>query len=99
MSVYSMKTGWREPETGEALKKITAVFEPGDGGYSIKVRIPKDIMGQRTRIKFEIVDVDDLVAREITGRISTDPDPFVHNLGRVRLMTCLLYTSPSPRDS
>ena len=86
MSVYSMKIGWREPETGEALKEITAVFESADGGYFIKVRIPKDIMGQRARIKFEIVDVDDLVARKITGRISTDPDPFVHNLGRVRLM-------------
>ena len=96
MSVYSMKTGWREPETGEALKKITAVFEPGDGGYSIKVRIPKDIMGQRTRIKFEIVDVDDPVAREITGRISTDPDPFVHNLGRVRLMTPALAKLVEP---
>ena len=96
MSVYSMKTGWREPETGEALKEITAVFEPGDGGYSIKVRIPKDIMEQRTRIKFEIVDVDDLVAREITGRISTDPDPFVHNLGRVRLMTPALAKLVEP---
>ncbi|MEC8888685.1 MAG: ATP-binding protein [Pseudomonadota bacterium] len=96
MSVYSMKTGWREPETGEALKKLTAVFEPGDGGYSIKARIPKDIMGQRTRIKFEIVDVDDPVAREITGRISTDPDPFVHNLGRVRLMTPALAKLVEP---
>ena len=96
MSVYSMKTGWREPETGAALKKITAVFEPGSAGYSIKVRIPKDIMGQRTRIKFEIVDVDDPVAREITGRISTDPDPFVHNLGRVRLMTPALAKLVEP---
>ena len=96
MSVYSMKIGWREPETGEALKEITAVFEPADGGYFIKVRIPKDIMGQRARIKFEIVDVDDLVARKITGRISTDPDPFVHNLGRVRLMTPALAKLVEP---
>ncbi|MDK2754075.1 MAG: hypothetical protein KYX61_09455 [Gammaproteobacteria bacterium] len=96
MSVYSMKFGWREPETGEALKEITAVFEPTDGGYFIKVRIPKDIMGQRARIKFEIVDVDDLVAREIIGRISTDPDPFIHNLGRVRLMTPALAKLVEP---
>ena len=96
MSVYSMKFGWREPETGEALKEITAVFEPADGGYFIKVRIPKDIMGQRARIKFEIVDVDDLVARKIIGRISTDPDPFIHNLGRVRLMTPALAKLVEP---
>mgnify|MGYP000011655901 FL=1 len=96
MSVYSMKNGWHELETGDALKDITAVIQPGDDGYFIKVRIPKDIIGQRARVKFEIIDVDDPVAREITGRISTDPDPFAHNLGRVRLMTPALAKLVEP---
>lgn len=96
MSVYLMKTDWREPETGEALKDISATIELTGGGYAIKVRIPREVIGTRARVKFDVIDVDDTEDRTIAGTISTDPDPFMHGLGQVRLMTPALAKLVEP---
>ncbi len=96
MSVYLMKTDWREPETGEALKDIAASIALTESGYAIKIRIPREVIGPRARVKFEVIDIDDAKKREIVGTISTDPDPFMHGLGQVRLMTPALAKLVEP---
>ena len=87
LSIYRMKRNWREPETGEALREIVAVMELTSWGYAIKLRIPGAYLGTGSRLKFELVDVDDKRDRKIEKIISTEPDPFRYDTRRIRLMT------------
>ncbi len=87
ISVYLMKPNWREVVNGEALRDIVGTLEPGEGGYAVKIRIPREFLGTGARLKFEVVDVDDEASRAIRQIISTEPDPFRFEFGSVRLAT------------
>ncbi|MCP4952873.1 ATP-binding protein [Arenicellales bacterium nBUS_48] len=87
LSVYLMKSNWREVVDGEALRDIAGTIDPDDYGYAVKLRIPIAFLGSGSKLKFEIVDVDDEQTREIRQIISTEPDPFLHKFGSVRLVT------------
>ena len=86
-SVYLMRANWRDVVDGEALRDIAGSIEPVAGGYAAKLRIPRDLLGVGARLKFEIVDVDELDDRAITQIISTEPDPGSYEFGSVRLVT------------
>lgn len=87
LSIYKMKENWREPESGEALRTIAGTLDLLGGGYAIKLRIPRELLGVGARLKFEVIDVDDPTSREIRQIISTEPDPSFLGFGRVRLVT------------
>ena len=86
-SVYLMRANWRDVVDGEALRDIAGSIEPTAGGYAAKLRIPRDLLGMGARLKFEIVDVDELDDRAIAQIISTEPDPGSYEFGSVRLVT------------
>ena len=86
-SVYLMRANWRDVVDGEALRDIAGSIEPVAGGYAAKLRIPRDLLGVGARLKFEIVDVDELDDRAIAQIISTEPDPGSYEFGSVRLVT------------
>ena len=82
-----MRANWRDVVDGEALRDIAGSIEPVAGGYAAKLRIPRDLLGVGARLKFEIVDVDELDDRAIAQIISTEPDPGSYEFGSVRLVT------------
>lgn len=87
LSVYQMKQNWREVTSGEALRDIIGTFELTEKGYVLKIKIPRNIIGSGSRLKFDIVDVDDSGSRKPRQVISTQPDPTQHAVGNVRLVT------------
>ena len=86
-SVYLMRANWRDVVDGEALRDIAGSIELVAGGYAAKLRIPRDLLGMGARLKFEIVDVDEMNDRAIAQIISTEPDPGSYEFGSVRLVT------------
>jgi dedicated sortase system histidine kinase len=77
--VSTVRPGWvngfRVPENpAETLpiaieKRIQGVWSETDDGYTLELRIPRDLIGDR--FAFAIADVDDPVTREITTLIGT----------------------------
>ena len=87
LSVYLMRANWKDVVDGEALREIVGTLDPLTGGFAVKVRIPRDLLGVGARLKFEVVDIDDRNTREIEQIVSTEPDPGSHEFGSVRLVT------------
>jgi len=87
LSVYLMRANWRDVVDGEALRDISGTIEPLSGGYAVKLRVPRDLLGVGARLKFEVIDVDDPDGRDTTQIISTEPDPGSYEFGSVRLVT------------
>jgi len=87
LSVYLMRANWKDVVDGEALREIAGTIDPVKYGYAVKVRIPRELLGVGSRLKFEVVDVDDQSDRAIRRIISTEPDPRSHSFGSVRLVT------------
>ena len=87
VSIYLMRDNWREAISGEAVRELAGVLDLTERGYVIKLRIPRSLLGVGARLKFEIVDVDDVASRVVSRVISTEPDPTQLGIGRVRLAT------------
>jgi dedicated sortase system histidine kinase len=87
ISIYLMRDNWREAISGEAVREVAGVLDLTERGYVIKLRIPRSLLGVGARLKFEIVDVDDVASRVVSRVISTEPDPTQLGIGRVRLAT------------
>ena len=87
VSIYLMRDNWREAISGEAVREVAGVLDLTERGYVIKLRIPRSLLGVGARLKFEIVDVDDVASRVVSRVISTEPDPTQLGIGRVRLAT------------
>jgi len=87
LSVYLMRANWKDVVDGEALREIAGTIDPVEYGYAVKIRIPRELLGVGSRLKFEVVDVDDQSDRTIRRIISTEPDPTSHAFGSVRLVT------------
>ena len=87
VSIYLMRDNWRETISGDAVREVAGVLDLTERGYVIKLRIPRNLLGVGARLKFEIVDVDDIDARVVSRVISTEPDPTQLGIGRVRLAT------------
>ncbi|HIG14730.1 MAG TPA: hypothetical protein EYQ32_09795, partial [Gammaproteobacteria bacterium] len=84
MSMYSMEADWRTPITGDSLTIVAAEFKREKTGYTVRIRIPEDFIGNSTRLFFEVIDVDDKKSREIRTKISTSPLGSEH-VGQVHL--------------
>ena len=87
VSIYLMRDNWREAISGDNVREVAGVLDLTERGYVIKVRIPRTLLGVGARLKFEIVDVDDVGSRTVDQVISTEPDPIDLGIGRVRLAT------------
>ncbi len=87
VSIYLMRDNWREAISGDAVREVAGVLDLAEQGYVIKLRIPRNLLGVGARLKFEIIDVDDISSRVVSRVISTEPDPTQVGIGRVRLAT------------
>ncbi len=87
MSIYEMKDDWRYTTTGQAIRESVADVSPTERGYGIKIKAPREFIGNARRITFDVIDVDDSVSRRIDSIISTSPEPAAYAVGNVRLIS------------
>ncbi|MEM7195572.1 MAG: ATP-binding protein [Pseudomonadota bacterium] len=73
MSIYLVDEEWKLPLKGDPVTAFTAEMAETDFGYRVELRLPRDVIGTRTRIGFFAVDVDDAESREVAGILSTSP--------------------------
>ncbi len=73
MSVYLVDADWRLPLEGAATTEFTAEMAETDWGYQVELRIPREVIGSRSKLGFFVVDVDDPEQRDIAATISTSP--------------------------
>ena len=73
MSIYLVDEEWRLPLTGEPVTTFVAEMAETPFGYQIELRLPREVVGTRSRIGFFGVDVDDEETRAIEGILSTSP--------------------------
>ena len=73
MSVFFVDEDWKLPLKGEDITDFTAELAETAWGFTIELRIPKHIIGYRSRVGFSAVDVDDPETRNIRQIISTSP--------------------------
>jgi dedicated sortase system histidine kinase len=73
MSAFLVDEAWKLPLEGDDVTAFTAELAETEWGYRIELRIPRDIIGYRSRIGFFAGDVDDAESREIVGVLSTSP--------------------------
>ena len=88
MSAYLASGDWQSPLLGEPVEDVVAVLKETDYGYTIELRLPRYLVGQYSRLGFNVVDVDDDDTRELRALISTYPQAENTQPGRV------LLTSP-----
>ena len=73
MSIYLVDADWRLPLEGAATTAFTAEMAETERGYQVELRIPREVVGTRSKLGFFVVDVDDPEAREIAAVLSTSP--------------------------
>ena len=73
MSIYLVDEDWRLPLEGAATTEFTAEMAETDWGYQVELRIPREVIGTRSKLGFFVVDVDDPEQREIAATLSTSP--------------------------
>ncbi len=73
MSAFLMDDQWELPLTGENVAEVQGELAETDWGYAIEFRIPRNIIGYRSKIGFSVVDVDNRETREIKQIIATSP--------------------------
>ncbi|MFT6033044.1 MAG: two-component system sensor histidine kinase ChvG [Arenicella sp.] len=73
MSIYLMDMDWQYPITGKPNYDLAAELGLTDEGYNVELRIPRFMMSSETRIKLQVVDVDDPDSLEIEAMVSTTP--------------------------
>ncbi len=73
MSAFLMDEQWELPLTGENVAEVQSELAETDWGYVIELRIPRSIIGYRSKIGFSVVDVDNPESREIRQIITTSP--------------------------
>ena len=88
MSIFLVDEDWKLPLEGDDVTDFTAELAPTEWGYRIELRIPRNVIGYRSRIGFFAVDVDDPESREIKTIISTAPQHSGEEPGQI------LITSP-----
>ncbi len=73
MSIYLVDEQWKLPINGEAIKTFIAELAETDWGYRVELRIPRNVIGTRSRLGYFAVDVDDPETRQISAILSTSP--------------------------
>ena len=85
MSIYLVDEDWRLPIKGEAIKTFIAEMAETEWGYRIELRIPRNVIGTRSRLGYFAVDVDDEETREIHSTLSTSPQQASNEPGQILL--------------
>jgi dedicated sortase system histidine kinase len=88
MSAFLVDDEWKFPLDGQDVSDFTAELAETEWGYRIELRIPRDVLGYRTRIGFFAADVDDAETRQISNVLSTSPQISGEEPGQI------LITSP-----
>ena len=88
MSAFLVDEDWKLPIDGKDITEFNAVLAETEWGYRVELRIPRDILGYRSRIGFFAADVDDPEIREVTSVLSTSPQISGEEPGQI------LITSP-----
>ncbi len=73
MSIFLVDEQWKLPLKGNDVTAFTAELAETEWGYQIELRIPRDVIGYRSRVGFFAVDVDSEKTREISTVLSTSP--------------------------
>ena len=73
MSIFLVDEQWKLPLEGDDVTAFTAELAETEWGYQIELRIPRDVIGYRTRVGFFAVDVDSAESREIIATLSASP--------------------------
>ncbi|WP_423906739.1 ATP-binding protein [Candidatus Spongiihabitans sp.] len=73
MSIFLVDEQWKLPLEGDDVTAFTAELAETEWGYQIELRIPRDVIGYRSRVGFFAVDVDSEENREISAVLSTSP--------------------------
>ncbi len=73
MSTFLVDEQWELPLQGSDVTTFTAELATTEWGYRIELRIPRDLIGYRSRIGFFAVDVDDPDNRELDRIIPISP--------------------------
>ncbi len=73
MSVFWVDPEWKLPVQGDDVTAFTAEWAETVWGYQIELRIPRDVIGYRSRVGFFAVDVDNEESREISSTLSISP--------------------------
>ncbi len=85
MSIYLVDDEWKLPIKGEAIKTFIAEMSETPWGYRIELRIPRNVIGTRSRLGYSAVDVDNIETREVTRTLSTSPRQAEGSTGQVLL--------------
>ncbi len=85
MSIYLVDENWKLPIKGEAITTFIAEMAETEWGYRVELRIPRNVIGTRSRLGYFIVDVDNIETREITRTLSTSPRQADSSTGQVLL--------------
>ena len=85
MSIYLVDENWKLPIKGEAITTFIAEMAETEWGYRIELRIPRNVIGTRSRLGYFAVDVDDAETREIVNTLSTSPREADSSTGQVLL--------------
>lgn len=88
MSAYLVSGDWQSPLLGDPVEDVVAVLKETAYGYAVELRLPRYLVGQYSRLGFNVVDVDDAQSRALRAQISTYPKAENKLPGRV------LLTSP-----
>ena len=73
MSIFLVDEKWELPLEGSDVTTFTAELAATGWGYQIELRIPRDLIGYRSRVGFFAVDVDDPDNRESDKIIPVSP--------------------------
>ncbi|MBX2869422.1 MAG: HAMP domain-containing protein [Acidiferrobacterales bacterium] len=85
MSIYLVDENWKLPIKGEAITTFIAEMAETEWGYRVELRIPRNVIGTRSRLGYFAVDVDNIETREITRTLSTSPRQAEGSTGQVLL--------------
>lgn len=73
MSIYLVNEEWKLPVRGDAVTTFIAEMAETEWGYRIELRIPRNVIGTRSRLGYSAVDVDDPDTPTIEATLSTSP--------------------------
>ncbi len=85
MSIYRMDDEWKQPLTGKHERIFTASMHPTSSGYTIELKIPRNLIWEQTALSFSIVDIDDPQERSLHMEIGTFKEHKAKSLNRVYL--------------
>lgn len=102
MSIYLVDEDWRLPLEGTPETTFTAEIAQTDWGYRVELRIPREVIGARSKLGFFVVDVDDPEQRDIVATLSTSPQVSGSEPGQILLsspeLTKILKGLDQPRS-